>query len=37
MPFMNFWNDLNQVLRKYGLPDMLYGNARDLYATRYKF
>lgn len=36
-PFMNFWQELNQVLCKHGLPDMLYGSARKLFAQHYKF
>jgi len=30
--FMHFWNIVNQILRSRGLPDMLYGEARDYFA-----
>ncbi len=28
-PFLQFWNTINQVLKSRGLPEMLYGEARD--------
>ncbi len=32
--FMLFWTDLNVVCDKYRLPEILYGEARDLYSRR---
>lgn len=29
MQFMTFWKTLNSVLKSHGLPEMLYGEARD--------
>lgn len=28
-PFLKFWNTMNQILQSHGLPEMLYGEARD--------
>lgn len=33
-PFMRFWADLNKVFEAHKLPEVLYGEARDLYGRR---
>jgi hypothetical protein len=33
-PFMCFWRDLNKIFVAHALPEVLFGEARDLYGRR---
>lgn len=33
-PFMRLWRDLNKTFEAHNLPEVLYGEARDLYGRR---